>query len=577
LGNPTARLHARCASIVGPAYYALALSAIALLHGGLADAQAIPDAGSIRRQIEQQQRDSLPPQAAPQFVPPPALESLGGVEVTVDEFRFAGNSLLTTEQLAPSVTSFIGHPLDFAELQNAAVAVATAYRQAGWIVRVYLPAQDVTSGTVTIQVVEARFGEVLFEGDATRVSTPQLKRFVGRAQAANAPVNADDLDRSLLLINDLPGVVATGRLVAGDSQSATDLVLAVEDGPLVDGELILDSAGARFTGSERIIARASLNNRAGLGDRVDALLLHSEGSNYLRAGYSLPAGSRGWRIGATASRLEYDLVLSEFAALDARGSSGAVGVEASYPLWRSRLKNLYLSVGGDNRRFDNESVGVTTTDYSVQSATVGLYGNRFDSFHGGGATNAGVSMIQGRVDLSGSPNEAADAASTRTGGSFTKWRFSASRLQVLTERVSLFASLEGQIANENLDSSEKLYLGGSQGVRAYPEDEAGGSEGMIGSLEARARLSSNFRLTGFYDWGRVRVYEDNDFAGAPELERVALKGAGVTLAWVSNRGLSVQGTLARRSGNNPNPTSTGDDQDGSLVKNRVWLQVSRPF
>jgi hemolysin activation/secretion protein len=291
----------------------------------------------------------------------------------------------------------------------------------------------------------------------------------------------------------------------------------------------------------------------------------------------LPAGSRGWRIGANASHLDYDLVLSEFAALEARGSSSSVGVEASYPLFRSRLKNLYLRVDGDDRRFDNESLGVTTTHYAVQAATVGLYGNRFDTFHGGGSSSAGISLVSGRVDLTGSPNEAADAATTDTAGGFVKARFSASRLQALTKRVSLFASLEGQVANANLDSSEKFYLGGSQGVRAYPEDEAGGTEGTLVSLEARARLRQNITVTGFYDWGRVRINADNDFAGAPELEQLDLEGVGVSVGWVARSGLEVKGTLAQRVGRNPNPTSTGDDQDGSLVKNRIWLQVSMPF
>jgi hypothetical protein len=46
---------------------------------------------------------------------------------------------------------------------------------------------------------------------------------------------------------------------------------------------------------------------------------------------------------------------------------------------------------------------------------------------------------------------------------------------------------------------------------------------------------------------------------------------------VSSFGLNFKATLARRIGDNPNPTPAGDDQDGSLVKNRIWLQVSMPF
>jgi POTRA domain, ShlB-type len=60
----------------------------------------------------------------------------------VHRFTFAGNTLLSNDALLPIVAPFLDRPLDFNELQSAAIAVATAYRKAGWIVSVYLPQQD---------------------------------------------------------------------------------------------------------------------------------------------------------------------------------------------------------------------------------------------------------------------------------------------------------------------------------------------------------------------------------------------------------------------------------------------------
>ena len=54
---------------------------------------------------------------------------------------------------------------------------------------------------------------------------------------------------------------------------------------------------------------------------------------------------------------------------------------------------------------------------------------------------------------------------------------------------SAFASFSGQMAGGNLDPSEKFYLGGSTGVRAYPSGEAGGSTGQLISLELRRQLA----------------------------------------------------------------------------------------
>ncbi len=49
------------------------------------------------------------------------------------------------------------------------------------------------------------------------------------------------------------------------------------------------------------------------------------------------------------------------------------------------------------------------------------------------------------------------------------------------------------------------------------------------------------------------------------------------LAWQTGFGLNVKATLVRRIGSNPNPTSTGKDQDGSLTLNRLWLIASLQF
>lgn len=575
--NPAARSSGR-GSLSAPA---LLVCAIALLTPLLAGAQAVPgtqpNAGTVLQQIEQSQHPALPPKSPPLLLPPPPMESFGGATVTVIAFTFVGNTLLTAKQLAPAVARFLGRPLTFADLQNAAIAVANAYRNAGWVVKAYLPKQDITGGTVTIQIIEAKLGAVRIDGSTQRASNRRLTGIVDAAQRPGSALSADALDRALLLIGDLPGVVATGSLSEGAGQGETDLVLNVKDGPKVTGDVVADNEGARYTGEARITVNASLNAPFGIGDRADTVLLHTQGSDYQRLAYSLPVGSEGWRVGVNGSHLTYDIVTPSFGALDAHGNSSTVGLEANYPVFRTRLANLYLGLNLDDKRFDNFSAGQTTTRYSIQDGTVSLYGNLFDNLAGGGANAASLTFEQGHDDLSGSPNEAADASTTDTAGGFEKLSLSVSRQQKVTERVSIFASLAGQLSSKNLDSSEKFYLGGFNGVRAYPADEGGGSEGALANLEARVRLPLNLAAVGFFDYGTVRVNRDNDFAGAAYPNTDTLKGAGLSLAWTAPFGLNIKATAARRIGSNPDPTSTGDDQDGSLITNRVWVQISMPF
>lgn len=553
---------------------------LALLAGAsVAHAQTAPDAGALRQQIERQLPSAMPAEQKPLTELPPEYKAAPGLSVTVKGFRFAGNTLLSEAQLDSVVASYLNRPLDFNALQQAAAAVSEAYRAAGWLVRVYLPRQEIKDGIVTLQVVESIFGKLRFEGTPpTRLAAGRADAMIAAAQTVGQPLSAAALDRAMLLLDDLPGVAVSGNLAPGSGQAETDLILKLTDEPFYNGEVGLDNTGSRSTGRERLTTNAYLNSPLKLGDQFAANLVHSQGSDYGRIGYTLPFGNNGLRIGINASRMDYDVITSEFSAANINGNSTTWGLDAQYPLIRSRSHNLYLSAAYDNKDFDNEANNATTTRYGVQNLTLGLMGNRFDKWGGGGANMASLNLTAGDLDLDGSPNQAADAATTRAHGNFTKLRYALSRQQALTSDLSLYVLLTGQFASKNLDSAEKFYLGGANGVRAYPANEGGGSEGTLLNLELRWRAMPNLVVTGFYDWGSVTINKNNDFTGAPALNRYDLDGVGVSTAWGGPWGLTLKGTYARRLGSNPNrDATTGKDQDGSLIKDRLWLTASLPF
>lgn len=544
---------------------------------GIAYAQTPPDAGTLQQQIEREREYPLPTRIVPEKPATPPAMKKADVSVAVKEFRFTGNTLLGDAQLAAAVAPYLNRTLDFAQLQEAVAAVARAYRDAGWVVRAYLPAQDITEGVVVIQIVEAVFGRLHLEGEPGRVPAEGLAALVARQQASGAPLNADALDRALLLADDLPGIVVTGKLRQGAGERETDLVLKQAGEPLVSGVVFVDNGGARSTGAERGGVTLGLASPFGKGEHITAQALHSRGSDYLRLAASHPVGADGWRVGANVSYLAYELVSAEFAALDAAGTVRGAGLDASYPLVRSRLKNLYVSAAYDHKRFHNKALAGTTSRYETDAVGILLNGNLFDRIGGGGANTLGLTLALGDLDLDGSPNQAADAATTRTAGRYARLRYALSRQQVLTPQLSVFAAVSGQEASKNLDSSEKFYLGGPYGVRAYPVNEGGGAEGRLANLELRWRLPEGFTLAGFYDWGRVVQNVSNSFSGAADPNAYVLKGYGLALGWQTPVGLDLRAVWARRNGDNPNPTSAGLDQDGSLDRDRWWLSANLSF
>jgi hemolysin activation/secretion protein len=181
------------------------------------------------------------------------------------------------------------------------------------------------------------------------------------------------------------------------------------------------------------------------------------------------------------------------------------------------------------------------------------------------------------LHLSGSPNQASDEATTQTDGGFRKVRYTLSRQQNISGSWSLLGSLSGQWSDKNLDSSEKFYLGGSAGVRAYPSSEGGGAWGQLATLELRYQWGGGVTLAGFQDFGQVKTNPNNDFVGAPALNEFALRGTGVSFAWQNATGMNLKAVVAQRVGSNPNATPAGMDQDGTLTNNRLWLSASLDF
>lgn len=542
-------------------------------------AQTVPDAGSLRQQIEQQRELHLPPALRPErAAPPPEIQAPVGMSIRAQAFRFAGNTLLSAEQLATVLADLVGRELDFAGLQRATEAVATRYREAGWIARVYLPEQDISTGLVTLQVIEARYAGLRHEGaEPTLVQRAQIDAWFKSAQAEGAFLDANALDRALLLVDDLPGVSVAGTLVPGQDKGQTALVLQATDEPLVYGDLGLDNTGARSTGSQRATANLNINSPGGRGELVSLNLLHTQGSDYGRIGLTVPDGYNGLRLGVSASSMSYKVVdgPSSITSLQVQGRSGSLGLDWSYPLLRTRLHNLYFSGGLENKTFASHNINSTASDpqsfsdYESYSLRMGLSGNRFDDWGGGGASSASAQLLWGRL--------AYMLAHSQLGSidpHYRKLNYSLSRQQSLSEQHSLYASLSGQHATQMLDSSEKFYIGGAQTVRAYPTSELGGERGQVLSAEWRWRLSSAWAFTAFVDVGRVVSLPTSS---SEQASAMTLRGQGLSLGWQGPMGISTKLSWAHRIGHNPKPTNTGTDSDGTLKLDRFWFTANLPF
>lgn len=534
-------------------------------------AQLPPSAGSQLQQIPQTPRlQPKTPEIRIQQGEQAQRPLTDQTTVKVDTLRITGAQAFTEAVLLEASGFKPQSVMSLADLNGLAERVSDYYHANGYFVaQAYLPAQDIQDGLVTLAVLEGRYGTVKIR------NASRLKDSVAMGLMEPAPsdaVSIAPLERSLLLLNDLPGVQVRSTLSPGVSVGSSDLVLDVAPGPLVSGSVDGDNQGNRYTGRQRVGASLNLNNPSGYGDVASLRLLTSgEGLNYARAAYQVQVERA--KVGVAYAYLDYRLG-REFDSLQAHGTAGIASVYASYPLLRSRQSNLSVQLAFDSKRLKDE---VDSTHLSqtkkVQVLMLSLNGEHHDSFAGPAINSYSLTGTVGNIDLQDPAARVADAAAGKTQGSYSKLGINLARLQSAGGSAQLYAAASGQVASKNLDVSEKMQLGGANAVRAYPEGEAYGDRGFVLTLEARYSLPmadsvpGQVQLIGFIDTGAVTLSRKPWFPGKNTRK---LSGAGVGLNWTIGSDFNVKAFYAHKVGNAA--ATSAPDADS-----RFWIQAVKYF
>lgn len=530
-------------------------------------AATAPDAGQVQQGLDQQPLQLSPRQSLPLNLPDapadPAADA--GPRLQVNGFTLEGNSALGSEELLGLLADLPGKELSVGQLQAAANRITRRYREQGYpLARAYLPAQEIEGGVVKIAVLEGRYGEI-------KVDNP-----MGLGGSALAPLSAlkagdavqgQPLERSLLLLQDTPGVEVKSTLRPGARTGTTDLLVGLQQAPLVTGSVDMDNYGNRFVGQYRLGGTLNLNNPLNLGDRLSLRAMGSDqDQHYGRVAYQLPLGPWATQFGVAYSDMDYELG-KDFDDLRAHGNARIASVYAIQPLVRSRDFSLFTQLQFDDKRLkDDIDLFDEKSDKHARVVTLTLNGNSRDDLLGGGVNSFALGWSQGSLTLDGAQAQRTDDATAGTRGRFHKLNPSLVRLQRLSDRFSLYTQLQGQWADGNLDSSEKLYLGGAYGVRAYPQGEASGDQGWLANVELRYALTEAWQLSTFVDHGEVRLNKDT---WTSDDNHRSLSGAGFGALWAAH-GWQVNAVAAWKLGN-------AEAESDVERTPRVWAQVVRAF
>jgi hemolysin activation/secretion protein len=470
--------------------------------------------------------------------------------------------------------------MTYEQMLEIGMVVEQYYRKNNYLARAILPPQDMADGVLTVEVIESVFSKVEIEQELQDLPNTQahVSAIIQAQQPTGELLNTKSLDRALALANDIPGVSAQGSLRQGRDAGETELLLKLYQGRTRQAELAFDNGGSRATGALRTLITLSWFNPADMADLLNVVAVHTKGSDYARLAYSVPVGTDGWRMGMNVSAMSYEVVVGEQGMVGAVGRAITKGMEWVYPLLRADDRSATVTLTADTKKFENTSAqGLLMSDYSAKVMAAQLSGFYRDLNPGGGTGTYSLQLTHGGINLDGSLSQQTDATTVHTEGTFNKIRLNGTWQQALTTQTSAFVSYTGQLADKNLDSSEKMPLGGMNGVRAYPTGEGSGSDGQMVQFELRHQLENGINMATFYDWGQVFLQHDATYPGAPQHNQNTYKGFGASIGYTTEDGVSLKATWARKHGQNPNPTQTGNDQDGTRDRNRYWLQVTVPF
>lgn len=332
------RLVARCSLVAMAAATSLGAGAPVL-------AQSVPavppslDPSRIRENLER----PAPPKTAPRITLPGPKEQLPPEKAEAAKFVFRGLTIegahaIPADALRKAWPHQVGETASAADVFRFAEAITTAYRRAGYALSfAIVPAQDIENGSFTVRMIEGFVQRVDVTGGASDRVRAHVAAITRRLQGA-APLRTIDLERALLLANDVPGVTASAVLSPATAEGGSVLTITVAHDPatvaLTYNNLLPASLGRHsseisvelrgfVTGSDllRIGGQHSLN-----------------GSTYGSASgeYATGIGSDGLRVGVSGlySRLKPDDAV--LASVDYKGDTVSARLTADYPLIRSR-------------------------------------------------------------------------------------------------------------------------------------------------------------------------------------------------------------------------------------------------
>ena len=506
-----------------------ALALIVINHDTQAQSSP-PDAGQIQRDTAQ-----------PGIVPPkksklkalPKLENpvirvatKPGATVLIKSVKFTGNTVISSEELNAVVQPLIGKNQSLDDLRAMAQLINDYYHEQGYYFsRTIIPVQEFDDGVLTMSIQEGRYGNVVIRGDdyIVKGSTPFLSG-LKRGEV----IDLKTLEETLLRLDDVTGLSIYPVITEGAEIGTADITVTSRIDIKNGGQIDLDNNGSRYTGQYRASARWYNNHNFTFGDNIEVNAIASDANLWLGSlQYAIPLAGGGLTGRLNYSYTSYELG-KDYAPLGATGNASTWAGSLGYKIIRSQKTNLNIFVSYQHKDLNDHYAQVGVDQHKTSdSFPVTLRFDRRDEFLSGGINYGLITWTPGTLNLNGS-QLTNDQGTAQSDGYFNKVNLDLVRIQTLADNISLYLRYSQQFADNNLDSSERMSMGGADGVRAYPIGEGTGDEGWLAQVELRY-VMDEYAPYIFYDAGSTQLNYKPWDANSDKSRTVS--GAGIGLRY----------------------------------------------
>lgn len=450
------------------------------------------DVGRIANQLSAQ--PTYAPAVSPKMRMPttnPEISKDSKIRFKLTKVTFAGNTVISTEELNKIFASSINHEISLADLQQMVHQVTVEYREAGYILsRAILPPQTIKNGAVKVQIIEGFISNVTVKGNTGKAQ--KLLEAYGSHIMQSKPLRFQDLERYALIANDLPGYSIQSVITPSKNVPAGAELTLVAERKKTAFFATYDNFGTRYIGPLETSVGGSLYSLFTGGDVNTArftVTSRTKELHFFELSHAQPLGSKGarWLFGSNYAETRPEFILTP---LEVVGRNFLVFTDLSYPWIRDRSKNFVIHGAANYQNVTSTILGGPFYQDRIRDIVFGFTFDNIDSHHG--QNSLGIDVVKGFPILG-----AADHFyQSRPNGqaSYVRGTITASRLQAIGSRFSLLGAMHGQYSCEPLLATEQFGFGGPDFGRGYDPSEIVGDLGVALKLELRLDTVPGFRF-----------------------------------------------------------------------------------